>query len=273
MEKELSRDKVHEELFEMLCAFADYCDKNNLRYYLVGGTLLGAVRHKGFIPWDDDIDVGMPRSDYEKLLKLSRENPIRDDFVVKSDIDGELSLHFAELLNTSIRLERPTSEFIGEDYQILNLFLDILPQDGMPSSEKETEKFLRKMKLLRYMATSSRAKFFHGSTFIRATLKLPAVLLGHAVGTKRWLNIIKKEAKKYDYDACEYVGCSVNGLYGMGERCLKKEVEEYKEVEFMGRMFKAPGCYDSYLRGIYGDYMTLPPGNKRVSHGLKAYKI
>ena len=273
MKKELSKDEIHNELYKMLCDFADYCDNHHLRYYLVGGTLLGAVRHQGFIPWDDDIDVGMPRPDYERFLDLVKVEPIADNLVVNSDREGTLSLPFAELHNTDIRLERPTSEFIGEDYQILSLFMDIFPQDGMPSDENKAANLMSIMKKLRYLSTAARAKLFHGSTPLRAIGKTPAVLLGHILTNRRIVGWMQRLVTRYPFDRCRYVGCTVYGLYGAGERCLHSEVVDFKQVQFMDREFTAPGCTDSYLRGIYGDYMQLPPEEKRVSHGLRAWRV
>ena len=102
--KKLSSDEIKETIFQILSEFADYCDKNNLRYFLSGGTLLGAIRHKGFIPWDDDIDVIMPRPDYERLHNLIIESPISSRLYLRSYENGAADFPFAKIedLNTEI---------------------------------------------------------------------------------------------------------------------------------------------------------------------------
>lgn len=273
MEKGLSRDEIHSDLCTMLSAFSAYCKAHNLCFYLVGGTLLGAVRHEGFIPWDDDIDVGMPRPDYERFLTLTKTEPVGDCYEVLSDREGTLSLPFAELLHKNIRIERPTEAYIESDVHVHNLFLDIFPQDGWPSDDKAAEKLFRKMKRLRYLSTCSRARFFRGTSFLRTLLKTPAVCLGHILTTGRILKKMQTIATKLPFNTSEYVGCVTYGIYGVGERCFRNEVLKIAEVTFEGETYPAPGCYDGYLRGIYGDYRKLPPEEKRKSHELVAWKI
>lgn len=268
MERQLSQKEVHETLLQMLVAFAEYCNKHDLRYYLVGGTLLGAIRHKGFIPWDDDIDVGMPRPDYERFLDLVKEEPISELYDVISARENTLSLPFAEMIHKKSRLERPTSKYIDEDYQQLYLFLDIFPQDGWPENDATAKLLVKRTNFLRKLSTESRARLGGGTNLFKKLVKIPAILLGRAIGTNAINHHLDQIGKKYNYDLSKYVGAITYGIYGVGERCVREEVFPLTAVEFEGHSFCAPKCYDSYLKGIFGDYMTLPPKEKQVSHGL-----
>ena len=108
----LSLEEIHSVLLDMMKKFAAYCDAHGLRYYLVGGTLLGAIRHHGFIPWDDDVDIGMPRPDYERFLSLVEKEPIGNNLQVLSGDRGTLSIPFAEMVDLSTSLDRDTRYFI-----------------------------------------------------------------------------------------------------------------------------------------------------------------
>lgn len=271
MERRLERQEVQKLLLEMLEAFAAYCRKHELRYYLVGGTLLGAVRHQGFIPWDDDIDVGMPRPDYERLLALAKEEPVAPQYRIISAEDDTLSLPFAEMIHLDTRLERPTSKYIDGDFRQLYLFLDIFPQDGWPESEQAARCLVRRTNFLRKLSTESRATLGVGTNVARIIAKTPAILIGRAIGTSRINRHLDKIAKKYNYDLSKYVGAVTYGIYGIGERCERETVFPLKEVTFENRAFLAPGCTDSYLTGIFGDYMTPPSKEKQVSHGLTVW--
>lgn len=270
-ERRIERAEIQELLLDMLGRFADYCERHDLRYYLVGGTLLGAVRHKGFIPWDDDIDVGMPRADYEKFLALVRKEPVAPEYQVISSEEGNFTLPFAEMLHTATRLERPSSSYINPKYQVLHLVLDIFPQDGWPETEAEAKAVVRRAARLRQMNKLARAKIGTGKTLGKAIAKIPLSLVMKVVGCNRINRRLDRFARTYDYDTSKYVGAITYGIYGLGERCRREEVFELASVEFEGRTYPAPGCWDSYLTGIFGDYMTLPPEEQRHSHDFHAW--
>ncbi len=272
MEIQLTKEQLHQELFDMLCKYVDFCEAHGLRYYLVGGTLLGAVRHKGFIPWDDDIDVGMPRPDYEKFLELVAREPIGPNLVVRSNRDHSFPNPYAELHNDNIRLERRSSKYIENEYQVFSMFLDIFPEDGWPANEKKARRIAKLMIALRYMNTFSRARFFHGTTKFRAITKTPIILLAKIISNRRIVALMENIALKYPFEKCKYVGALTYGLYGFGERCLKKDFVKERTVTFEGRQFKAPGCIEDYLTGLYGDYMQIPPESEREDHGLVVWK-
>lgn len=270
-QRELTKEELHLVLSEMLQTLANYCEENGIRYHLVGGTLLGAVRHQGFIPWDDDIDVGMPRPDYEKFLKLTKIKPISSDLEVISERDMKYSLPVTEVSHKRIEIERPTKDITVEKYQLNALCIDIFPQDGWPEDKKEALALIKKMNRYRRAIYFSRLKLGTGSNVLRVLVKIPVILLCRAIGAKYIINKMTKIAQKHSYDESKYVGAVTHGIYGFGERCLREEVVQWKQLEFEGNLYRVPGCYDTYLKGIYGNYMELPPQETRVGHRSRAW--
>lgn len=271
METLLSKRETQILLIQMLDQLVGYLEKHHLRYYLVGGTLLGAVRHKGFIPWDDDIDIGMPRKDYEQLIKLEQTEPISPELRLVSDRTGTCSTPFSELIHINTRLERKTAEYIREDCMITQLFIDIIPQDGWPEDEKAAIRLFQKMRRMRYLVQNGRAKLGQGTTFVHRLAKIPFILFARCIGTKRILDKMDCIARTYDYDTSKYVGAVTYGIYGPGERCIRESTVDFKKVEFEGKWYNAPGCYEQYLTQIYGEYMQLPPPEKRVDHRMQVW--
>lgn len=267
----LERREVQEVLLDMLDSFVEYCEKHGLRYYLVGGTLLGAVRHHGFIPWDDDIDVGMPRRDYERFLELVKTEPVAPHLQAISARAGTLSNPYCELLHMGTELERDTSKYIREECQILHLFIDIFPQDGWPEADRKARWLAGYMKWNRYLVQCGRAKLGKGVNMFRMLAKAPVICLMKLVGYRRILRHMDRVARRLDYDTSRYVGAITYGIYGPGERCLREEVVDFQKLEFEGRSLCVPGCWDRYLRQIYGDYMILPPEEKRKDHRLRVW--
>lgn len=252
---------------EILIEFDKICRENDLRYSLAAGTMLGAVRHKGFIPWDDDIDVMMPRPDYEKLREIFSQKANLDKFALTDDRGEKAEYPFIKMLNKEVIVDK--SGFAEVDH----VWIDIFPLDGFSSDEKKALKAIKKAQL--YKKVILVRKYDKLSSYHGRHSKLAFVLgrvYAKLYGVKRALKNSLKFALKRPYETSEYVGILTWGTYGLGERFLKSECENLTEVEFEGHKFYGVADCDSYLRGLYGDYMQLPPEEKRVSHHIKVYK-
>ena len=269
--QELTTAEIRERLVSMLDVLMDYCRRHGLICYLVGGTMLGAVRHKGFIPWDDDIDVGMPRNDYERLRELVKTEPIGAHYAFASGDDGTYSNPYGQLMDTDTVLKRASTEYLLDRMVTGHLYIDVFPVDGFPDSEEETKQFIDRVTFLRKAIKYSRSRFGRGTTGFRRVIKFFPVLATRLIGNRRLVRWMVKESSKYRYETASYIGIVANALYGVGERYRKDEAFPLIDVPFEGKMYPGVACYDAYLTGIYGDYRKLPPEEQRISHHIQVY--
>lgn len=262
--RQLSNAEVKEKLFKILTVFADFCDKNKLQYYLCGGTLLGAVRHKDFIPWDDDIDVLMPRPDYIKLCELMRNKEIQQRYRLLSYEYGNL--------------EYPISKFIDEELFVQSyysnidryLWIDVFPMDGLPGNEEKDIAYLRKAGKAKFRFGLATTKLFSGSTKERIILSFPFKLFYHVIGRNKYAQQLDQMAKAYPFDYSDYIA-GIAWANGPRERVTRSKFVPVIELDFHGRKFHAPAGYDEYLSSMYGDYMQIPPESKRENHRITVF--
>lgn len=249
-------------LVEMLKWFHDTCVQNHLRYYIIAGTMLGAVRHQGFIPWDDDIDVGMPRSDYEKLRVLSREQNEKCSykFEYPGSNNPEYTYLIAKLYDTSTTLIEKKRHPIQR-----GIYIDIFPIDGMgddmDTAKCEYQSFYKVFQL----------DLMINSAFLkrRSFLKNAAVFAGRLISPlfvrhKQLAKKIDRLCNRHSFDTSLFV-CNLLG--GAGTKGIVPHewfgtptLIQFENIEVYG--LEKP---ELYLQSMYGDFMRLPPPEKRVS--------
>lgn len=244
---------------DILIDVHDFCVAHNIKYYLACGTLLGAIRHKGFIPWDDDVDIMMPRPDYNRFLN----EYINQKYKAYRPDEGRY--YYAKVYDPStLKYEN------GIDYNInkvLGVDIDVFPLDGIINDEEIINKLHKRSdKLETYLRLANQ------KLLLKGPLKAMNRLLPRLFGRKRLVKMIEKNAQTYKYEDSEYVirmRNTPNGFTG----ALKKEVyDEPVLKEFEGHMFYVPRDYDLWLSSFYGDYMTLPPVEKRRTHFNECYR-
>lgn len=263
----LNLNEIKKMELDILLKFDEFCKHHKLKYYLAGGTLLGAIRHKGFIPWDDDIDICMPRPDYERAIKLFR---ILDNrYKLRSNHIDNFSAPFAKLVDLDTRVISRISDSNIE----LNLWIDIFPVDGLPENINAVKRIYKKCYFYRGMLRLYDLKSIDDKRIVKRMIKHILKPLSLLIGRNLFIDKLEKVATQYKYEKSKYVGVITWGLYGIGERMLKSEFEKSVKVDFEGHKFPAFSCWDSYLRGLYHDYMQLPPIEKRQTHNIEVYLI
>lgn len=267
--KKLNLQEIKIIELNILQYFNQFCKKNNLKYYLAGGTLLGAIRHKGFIPWDDDIDVCMNRLDFERLLNEFSHKNENENLQICATCFQNSDVPYCKIVakNTVV-----VSKFITNQTNN-KLWIDIFPVDGLPEDEQTVIKIYQRCKFYRKLLLLCDANLGEGKTNFRKWAKYILKPLANLYGKQRLISKLDYIGKSFSYDSSKFVGIVTWGLYGAGERMLKSEFEKAVEVEFEGCRFPAFSCWDSYLHGLYGDYMQLPPLEKRQTHDMEAYLL
>lgn len=268
--RRLSVDEAKRIELGMLERFSSFCADHDLRYSLSGGTMLGAVRHKGFIPWDDDIDLCMPRPDFEKLIDLAP--------ALRQETGLELN-GFQDCpprRSPFLKLEnRRYLAHIGTDLEPSFLWIDVFPVDGLPADDDAVAAIYRQANLLRrtlfFLISKPESK---DSALQRTAMAVAGPALRRVPGIIPSLcERLSVLSRRIPYGSTPYVGAIGWGIYGPGERMELDRFEDFTTIEFEGKRFSALGCWDSYLTGIYGDYLQLPPEDKRVAHDLRVYEI
>ncbi|MCI6733431.1 MAG: LicD family protein [Lachnospiraceae bacterium] len=268
MDDKLRRLQLEE--LEILKMFAALCDQYKLRYFLLGGTLLGAIRHDGFIPWDDDVDVCMPRSDYEKFLKIA-SGKLQEPYSLScQERNPEYRYCFARISSSRMKIRNRSAN----KPRIENAWIDIIPMDGMP--QKKPALLLHKMKLRFWRGMNQIAQYDELVDQKRKRGAVETVIVKIA-GWKIWRQMtdyhkcmehIRRELKKYDYDQSDVI-INYMAAYGFKEVFNKKDFGDGAVYYFEGIPFKGPVNYDAVLKTIYGDYMKLPPESDRNKHNAE----
>lgn len=257
----------HQILMDMLVTFDKMCKDQGMTYSLAGGTLLGAVRHQGFIPWDDDVDVFLLRPDYERFVEIYSKSELpKPYYKIVTLKNGVKEISFARMLDMRVGVDHERSN------SVTTAWIDIVPLDAVPEDEKLQAKLVRKLTFYRKIRIVANAKMGSGRTtwqrIVRSTMG-PLVRKLHLQNAvcKR----IDKLAKKYPFDQAKYFAEIVAKANFNGMGCI----ETFKNpelIEFEGYPFMCMPDYDAYLRGQYGpEYMRLLPKNKRVAHGVATF--
>jgi len=251
---------------KMLNALADICEANGLRYYLDGGTLIGAARHKGFIPWDEDIDVMMPQCDCFRLKELT--NGKIGKYYLSDPRDKEFS--FVECWRLY-----DYDYVLYEDYRktYKPLFIDIEPMVGFPASQKETEKVFKKIIWIRRLKNCATGNIWYGTTLLRKVYHLVVTPIARIIGYEKLFDMSQKIKDKLEFDESEFVGNMGSSLNTWKGKVKREDYTKPNKLEFESRMFSVPGNYKEYLEPIYGKNCTteLPPESTRKRRN--EYKI
>ncbi len=262
--KELSMQDIHDRLRLMLQIIDGICQKNGITYFLSGGTAIGAVREKGFIPWDDDLDIMLPRNEYERLIDLlEKEND--KEFKVYSLRDDSWNRPYSCFVD-----EKTTGIHELVDYSHLGVTLDILPMDGLPSELPKVRKYYRNLRII-YALYYSSIKQNYGQNEKLIPLKKLVSVATKKIGAHKICRHIDEKAKKLDYTQCEYVGCSVL-IHFMEKEWFKKDwFSRQVYLPFEGSDYPLMAGYDEYLTALYGNYMKRPEQEGDPDHHTKYY--
>ena len=253
--------------YEILKFLDAFCRKNNLTYFLMYGSLIGAVRDKGIIPWDDDIDIMMPRPDYDKLIQICSTENILPFKLFENSIVSEYPHPISRMSD-----QRYKTNFANEKDYGIGLFVDIYPLDGVGDDLKRAHKLIKKAyRNASLCFLTSRKKFGRDNTKskIRMAVKFPAYIWANLLGNHHYIKKSIKLCKEYSYEESKYVSGIAQPFRecnGENKNIYLKEWFEVIETEFEGRKFCIPKGYDKILKMGYGDYMEPLPENQRDTH-------
>ena len=272
--KELSIDETKRCALDALVFIDRFCKENNITWWLCGGTLLGAVRHKGFIPWDDDIDIMLPRKEFNRLYDIfPKDGQYR---FLTTDNTENLPFVYGKIVDTTTI----KNESIRPRFQRIGIDIDVFPIDNLPSDASECEDYYRQIAKVGLKLDGMTLKYGRGKTFLSTIRKNLFIFMNRTLEFFGVLSYSRLQeqfirlAQRYNERECEYWGITCINHYGVKEKNRKSDYDKTVMVDFEGYQFPAPEGYRTYLAQLYGErYMELPPEEKRITHhSYRAYK-
>ena len=261
--KRLNEEEVKIYQLGILNTVADFCEKNKIQYWLDTGTLLGAIRHKGYIPWDDDIDIGMLRVDFDRFMHTFNQEGGRYKFIC-NELDAVCVYPYGKVLDTSTVLYEP-----DEKGNKGSINIDVFVYDNAPDSASECKKMYdRRDRYSMLNALQNRMIGTHG--IVKDIVKTVGFSVLQLYPKGYFAQKVVSNSKRYVDMPTKGVGnfTSVSRIV-----CEKEVLSSFIKVPFEGKEYNAPVGYDKWLTAFYNDYMRLPPEEKRVSHHMyKAYQ-
>lgn len=249
-----------EKLLGIIKFFHEFCVENNLRYYVTGGSLLGAMRHEGFIPWDDDIDVAMPRPDYEKLRELLEGKQGR--YILETPYSK--AKDYGYTMSKIYDSETTAVEKVKFN-TCRGVFLDVFPLDGIGNTKDEMVRNHKKIYWLNmFIATRTSIPRAERSWYKNVAILVSSIIPEKLLNTKRIICKLDKMCARIPYDNSKYVG-NLAGAYGLREIVDRDLFGEPKLYKFEDTYVYGVEKGDEYLTQIYGDWRQLPPEDKRSS--------
>ncbi|GEK28285.1 LicD family protein [Furfurilactobacillus siliginis] len=257
-QNQLSLVEIHDRELKMLAYLNAICQENDLEYFLCGGTLIGAVRHKGFIPWDDDVDIYMKREAYNKLLKILEQDGEYDLFSLYSHHDYYYS--YAKLVDPHTQVIESNKYDIA-DY---GLFIDIFPLDCLPEGSLKAKLFLIHESISRKLLMTAIQKYsLHKNPVKRVVVKLT-----HMIGARRFAEQLDKLAQRYNGRSNASAYADASGALFTQYKLESSWFAGKTQLPFEEHMLSVPTKYDEYLKYSYGNYLQMPAVDQREDHHL-----
>ena len=266
-EQQISKEECKRIQIQILDEIAMICKQSGLNYYLAYGTLLGAIRHKGFIPWDDDIDIYMSRDEYEKLLTIMKSPDIKMPHWLEL-YDGDKDGYYYPFAKA---VDNTTIAKMEDNLTKHGIWIDIFPVDRLPDSARKRYLFVKAGKALRDVIIAMTTDFTAQKKDSKRAVKRLISIIASAIGKKRIYHFTEWYYQKYRNSGSDMFAC-LSSSYGTKEIMHEAELFSPTEVEFESKPYQATEHWEQYLTKLYGEYSVLPPVEQRRVHSITAFR-
>lgn len=262
--KKMSNTDIQNVCLEIMKDIHQFCQNNNIRYTLYGGSLIGAIRHNGFIPWDDDLDIAMPREDYERFIKSYQSAKGYSVLYRNTISDNSVYISYARVCEFNKTVVKQKTMWTKHQ---TGIWIDVFPLDSLENDIEQCKNRLNRIKQQAKKGIVLR----HALSPLRnlSNMKRKIICIFSKIKVFFYksnpYDVITEISKELDWDATEYFGNIVFTAYGIKERHHKSVLESYKLVTFEDTKFFIMSGYDEALSDKFGDYMTPPPMEKRYA--------